>query len=69
MGGGIAGGSKGGHGGVERWGLGRNPRVRKPEQELGQKDGGAVVRREGVRVRQHNTKQLIVATGIFLFSF
>lgn len=28
-------GSKGGHRGVECWGLGRNLRVRKPEQELG----------------------------------
>lgn len=28
-------GSKGGHGGVEGWGVGRNLRVRKPEQELG----------------------------------
>lgn len=28
-------GSKGGHEGVEGWGVGRNLRVRKPEQELG----------------------------------
>lgn len=41
--------------------MGRNLRGRKPKQELGEKDGEATVGREGLRVREHNTRKLIAA--------
>lgn len=42
-------------------GVGRNLRARKPKQELGEKDGETTVGREGLRVREHNTRKLIAA--------
>lgn len=45
--------------------MGRNLRGRKPKQELGEKDGETTVGREGLRVREHNTRKLIAAVIFF----
>lgn len=67
---GVTGGQRGATGGVEGWGLGRNPRVRKPEREPWCSGGAwwGMVGGEGPRVIEHNTRQLMAAPGFFFCS-
>ena len=68
-GGGGRGGRRGGGGGGAGGGGGEKPESQKARTGAGVGRWGAVVGREGLRVREHNTRQLIAPVVFFCFFF